>query len=173
MTLPNEDEFLCYEVHGEADKYFNLISDTCTSVNALFSELPSDQRLNRMSEIGINARDTADQCTQIKISLEGCAGFVDGERITSIHNQNGVSVRPYVNRWRVSVPNCVPAQSLVMWIFCEQEPDMLRFSIARGTNLDPTSHGLLGMYTTAADTQGVYYISYTEQIIMSKSAISK
>ena len=147
MTLPEEDKFICYEIHGEAKKYFNLISDTCTSVNALFSELPSDLRRNRMSEIGIYARGTPDMCAQIKISLHNCTALINGEAMASSYQQHGISVRQYKNRWRVSVPNCGSSQSLVMWVFCDVEPDMLRFRIARGNNLAPTSHGLLGKET--------------------------
>ena len=143
VTLPKGDEFMCYEVHGEAGKYFNLISDTCTSVNALFSALLTENRINTMKEIGVYARDTTNTCVQIEINYDGCIGTIDGRVIQSTYKQNGISIRPYSNRWRVSVPNCGSTQA-VMWIFCEPEPDMLRFRIARGNNLSPTSHGLLG-----------------------------
>ena len=143
MTLPEGDEFMCYEVHGEAGKYFNLISDTCTSVNALYTALPDEDRINTIKEIGIYARDTSNACVQIKISYSGCTASVNGQTITSNYRQNGTSVRPYLDRWRVSVPNCGPTQA-VMWIYCQPPPDMLKFRIARGNNLSPTSHGLLG-----------------------------
>lgn len=144
VTLPTADEFMCYEVHGRAGKHFNLISDTCTSVNSLFTQLPSDPQLNRMSEIGIYARGTSDTCVQVLISIENCIGSVNGEMVTSTYNQNGISMRRYRNRWRVAVPNCISTPALIMWIFCESQPDMLRFHIARGNNLAPSSHGLLG-----------------------------
>ena len=145
VTLP-EDQFMCYEIHGHAGKYFNLISDTCTSVNTLFTEQPSDPRRNRMSEIGVYAGSTPNSCAKIQISLENCAGYSNGEPITSTYQQNSISVRRYPNRWRVTVPNCGSAQELIMWIFCDREPDLLRFRIARGKNLAPTSHGLLGKH---------------------------
>ena len=146
MTLPQEDEFMCYEVHGYAGKYFNLVSDRCTSVNALFSELPGSSKINRMSEIGVYALSTTGDCVQIQISLSGCSGSLGGQAISSNYQSEGVGIRPYPGRWRVSVPNCGSRQ-LVMWIFCQSNPDMLRFHIARGNNLDPTSHGLLGTST--------------------------
>ena len=145
VTLPEGNEYMCYEVHGEAGKYFNLISDTCTSVNALFSTLPGDQRINRMSEIGIYARDTSGACVQIQINLNGCLGYVDGTLLISAYSQNSIAIRRFPNRWRVSVPNCGISQ-VVMWIFCDTEPDMIRFHIARGNNLAATSHGLLGKH---------------------------
>ena len=147
VALPEADEFMCYEVHGEAGKYFNLVSDTCTSVNALFSSLPGNQRINRMSVIGVYARDTSGDCVQIQISLNGCQGYVDGVLLNSTYSQNSIRVRPYPNRWRVSVPNCGSSKA-VMWIFCDSTPEMLRFHIARGNNLAPTSHGLLGKLIT-------------------------
>lgn len=142
VTLPDEDEFMCYEVHGEAGKYFNLVSDTCLSVNALFSLLPNSTRINRMSEIGIYAKGTSDDCVQIQISLS-CFSSVDGMPIDSNYQKDGISIRRYPNRWRVSVPNCGSTQ-VVMWIFCQGQ--MLRFHIARGNNLAPTSHGLLAQF---------------------------
>ena len=43
VSLPvNGAESLCYEVHGSAGDYFNLISDTCTSVNAHFTSMVSE-----------------------------------------------------------------------------------------------------------------------------------
>ena len=151
VTLPQGDEFMCYEVHGQAGKYFNLISDTCTSVNALFTALT--ERLNRMSEIGIYTVDSANECVQIQINLAGCSASVDGQPIlltgqAGQYQENGITVRRYPTRWRVSVPNCGTTQ-LVMWIFCNRsQNNMLDFHIARGNNLAATSHGLLGnLYT--------------------------
>ena len=138
---------MCYEVHGYAGRYFNLISDTCTSVNALFTAMPDNDRLNRMSQIGMYTRDSTGVCVQVEIDLSGCTGSVDGLVISTMYQSGGVSVRSYPGRWRVSVPNCGTSQ-LVMWIFCESNPDRLRFHIARGNNLTPTSHGLLGEFRT-------------------------
>ena len=134
---------MCYEVHGYAGKYFNLVSDTCLSVNAWFTQLPSNEKINRMSEIGILAKNTANDCVEIKIDVNGCTGSLVGlGNLTSTYQENGVNIRSYPRRWRVSVPNCGSMQT-VMWIFCDNT-DMLRFHIARGFNLAPTSHGLLG-----------------------------
>ena len=150
-TLPDGDEFMCYEVHGQAGKYFNLISDACLSVNAFFSALPEDPRINRISEIGIYARDSADTCVPIEIDLEGCTGsirgqpFVVGPSGQVRYEQNGISVRSYPARWRVSVPNC-GSTLVVMWIFCGSDPAMMRIHIARGNGLAQSSHGLLGKY---------------------------
>ena len=128
VTLPQGNEFMCYEVHGEAGKLFNLVSDTCTSVNALFTALPSDTSLNRMSEIGIYAVDTAGDCVKIKIDIDGCTGYLGDDILNSTYQLNGINVRPYPNRWRVSVPNC-DSRRAVMYIFCDSDPEMLCFHI--------------------------------------------
>ena len=143
MTLPNEDEFMCYEVHGYSGKYFNLVSDSCLSVNAWFTQLPTNEKINRMSEIGVLARNNDDECVRIKVDVNNCTGTLVGSgEITSTYQNKGIDIKSYGRRWRVSVPNCNSSQA-VMWVFCD-DSDMLRFHIARGNNLAPSSHGLLG-----------------------------
>ena len=134
---------MCYEVHGYAGKYFNLVSDRCLSVNAFFSELPGSSKINRMSEIGVLTRNNENECVRIKVDVNGCIGSLVGRgNITSVYRDKGINIGPYRNRWRVSVPNCGMTQ-VVLYIFCDST-DMLRFHIARGNNLASTSHGLLG-----------------------------
>ena len=48
---------LCYEIQGEANQYFNLISDTCVSVNALYSPGINALDGNIISKIGVLAED--------------------------------------------------------------------------------------------------------------------
>ena len=151
VSLPVDGaESLCYEVHGSAGKYFNLISDTCTSVNAHFTSMPDPTRGNRMSTIGIHAvaednfaiiGSGLGGCVDIQIDYSGCSATVDGIPVDMEMTIRDIRVRKFNNRWRVSVPNCERA-SLVMWITCEEE--LLRFDVARGSNLKSTSHGLLG-----------------------------
>ena len=150
VTLPmNRSRHMCYEVHGVAGQFFNLISDTCTSVNALFAAMPGNPRINRMSRIGIHAVTTATangNCADIQIDIEDCVATLNGAPINGSAMIDDIRVRKFGNRWRVSVPNC-ERPSAVMWITCQSNPQMLRFDIARGSNLRPTSHGLLGKNT--------------------------
>ena len=144
VTLPSGSESMCYEVHGEAGKFFNLISDTCTSVNAHFTAMPGNSTLNRMSQIGIRAGISAastGKCAEIQINLENCAAFLDGNPIDGRDEIGDIRIRKMNNRWRVSVPNCM-RPGAVMWLTCDG--NMLRFRIARFSGLTPTSHGLLG-----------------------------
>ena len=135
---------LCYEIHGEPGEHFNLISDTCVSVNALYSSMINPSNGNIISKIGVLAEDSNGVCQEIEADLEGCTARVNGNNVT-LYNQDGIRVMRRTNRIRISVPNC-ESTDLVMWVTCEVqgEQPMIRFVVARGFNLRPTSHGLVG-----------------------------
>ena len=145
---------LCFEIHGDHDKYFNLVSDSCTSVNVHYTEIV--EYLNIVDSVAVRAVDDAGQCRNIAVDLDGCSTSVDGEEIMEDMNKDGIFVRLYDRRVRISVPNCNGTITLVMWAICqtntltvpytddEFQADMIKFVIARGFNLNETSHGLLG-----------------------------
>ena len=141
------DYSLCFEVHGKSNTIFNLISDSCVSVNAHFVAIGE---LNVIGAIGIRAQDNTGECHNIKVDVDGCAlstGSGDAMTSTNMFSINGISARKsqiQSNRVRISVPNCSGLR-LVMWVTCEITPlNMITFRIIRGTDLAPTSHGLLG-----------------------------
>ena len=160
---PGDDiESLCYEVHGEDDAYFNLISDGCTSVNAYYQEAitPSDNiNLNVVTQIGVRARGN-NNCWNIRVNLDTCSARVNGNPLVG-NNFDGIMVRPYPtsSRVRISVPNCAD-NMLVMWVFCRtgqvEDPvtweyfdiRFIRFVVMRGLNLSPKSHGIIGTVFT-------------------------
>ena len=150
---------LCYEVHGEADAIFNLVSDGCVSVNAHYAQVRPTESQNIIDAVYVRAVDTAGTCRNIEVNLGGCSSIVDGASVSRF-SQNGVSVRRYSNRVRIAVPNCQDLD-LVMWVICERrtfwssrvgpggqeitfDADMIKFVIARGFNLQETSHGIIG-----------------------------
>ena len=157
---------LCYEVHGREDKYFNLISDTCTSVNAFYEKANVTSKnifLNMVTKIGVRAVGRDDSsCTNIEVDLDSCTTSIDGVPLSqATYFVNGIGVRRNVNgtRVRIAVPNCADRQ-LVMWIFCTsglvEDPvtwdyyrvQFIRFVVMRGLNLNEQSHGIIGMSTT-------------------------
>ena len=172
MTVPiltNENvmsdsdiESICYEVHGEANCYFNLITDKCTSVNAFYEEaLASNANidLNVVTRIGVRAVGSGENlCTNIEVDLMMCTATVNGVEVDGSYNFDGIRVAHYASssRVRISVPNCGDTM-LVMWVFCKTgqicdpvtdvyyDIDYLRFVVRRGLNLSPESHGLIGM----------------------------
>ena len=156
-------ETLCYEVRGRANQAFNLVSDLCVNVNAYYAPMDEAELGNIMSEIGVRAATENNQCYNIRVNRDQCQAFVQGpdsEEILLEENMitEGLSVRLYNDRVRISAPNCRQV-TLVMWIICESRggQDMLKFVVSRGVNLRPTSHGLLGK--TSCSHVGV--IAYT------------
>lgn len=135
---------LCYEVQGQANLHFNLISDTCVSVNALYSPMINGSQGNVISKVGILAVDNNEVCQEIEADLTGCTVRVNGQ-VTTMYNQDGINVIRRTNRVRVAVPNCENF-NLVLWVICEVRggQPMIKFVTVRGSNLRPTSHGLVG-----------------------------
>ena len=153
--LPNK-MFLCYEVRGQANQTFNLISDTCVSVNALYSPVASETRF--ISKIGVLAKDNDGKCVEIAVDLmKGCAVSVNGTVMRS-YKQDGVEVRRHgKSRVRIAVPNC-KSDAVVMLVHCQAKAgqSMMPFEITKGTSLGRTSHGLVGMYGTSYSMGCVY-----------------
>ena len=144
IPLPEDpSESLCYGIHGSPDEFYNIISDTCTSVNVHFTQHPVPNNENRISSISIHAvtGDADTPCADIQIDLLNCTASINNETINDSSFIGNMNVRKLGNRWRVFVPNCERPHA-VMWITCEE--DMLRFDVSRASNLSSTSHGLLG-----------------------------
>ena len=170
MTVPiNAPEFgsninLCYEIHGDADQYFNFVSDECTSVNAHYLQVPKAEYKHVIDSMSFVAVDNQGICHRIRVDVEDCSANLIEEipgssrkRSTtlSMYEENAISVHSYPSRVRISVPNCAD-NALVMWVICQRETtynrltqskvaiDMIKFEITRGLNLEETSHGLIG-----------------------------
>ena len=148
---------LCFEVHGARETIFNLISDRCTSVNALFTAMTPPNTGNIINTIAIKAVDYRGNCIGIEVNLRAqCMPVVqdsDGEIVTlSRYSRHGISVRRHRKGVRVAIPNCENTP-LVLWILCQEirNETMIKFVISRGVNLRPTSHGLLGNYIDSSD----------------------
>ena len=147
---------LCYEIHGQADEWFNLVTDECTSVNAHY--IGASSRLNVINRIAIRAVDGVGICREILIQRDGCTVELDGTPLNgSRFDMDGIMIRRYSRRVRVAVPNC-QEQNLVMWITCETTSqytldgdaisvDSIRFDIMRGLNVGHRdSHGIIGNF---------------------------
>ena len=156
LTVPGEDYTLCYEIHGKADNYFNLVSDTCVSVNAHYVERPnprpgSRRPLNIIDQITVLATDSTGDCVNINVSLVSgeCRVMVQSQQLNNTgtsYKSNRITIRSYRHFTRIAVPNCENVR-LVMEVHCEESNgvDMIRYHVRRGYNLRPTSHGLIGM----------------------------
>ena len=107
---------LCFEVQGRADQHFNLISDTCVSVNALYVPMINGAQGNVINTIGVLAEDNNGTCQEIEVDWTGCTVRVNGRVIPAMYNMDGI----------------------------HNEQPMIKFVTVRGFNLRPTSHGLIG-----------------------------
>ena len=145
---------LCYEIHGDADQWFNLVTDSCTTVNALYT--PLNDRLNVITKIGVKAVDDDNKCVEILVDRSQCSVSVDGTVLgMESYSSGNINVRRYSKRARISVPNCNDI-NLIMWVICEQRTlpnsnvagDMLKFVVLRGLNYGRRAHGLLGKLKT-------------------------
>jgi predicted secreted protein len=159
---------LCYEVHGRANSVFNLISDICVCVNAHYAPMIIPSNGNIINQIGVVAEDSTGQCQRIQVNLTECAASVNGVSVTS-YNQNGISVIRRSGfkfpRVRISVPNCENID-LVMWVVCEERSGqpMIKFVVARGHNLTPTSHGLIGQFWNIDVSAEKYTVTEEDRI---------
>ena len=141
---------LCYEIHGEADQVFNLISDGCVQVNANYSAMNIPDNGNIISQIGVLAYDTAGGCIKIMVDVNDCIPVVNGIPYSNDtgYNVNGVTARRRNSRARITVPNCDNNRDfddLVFWVVCQDilGQKMIKFQVLRGSALQPDSHGLI------------------------------
>ncbi len=129
-----------------------MVSDRCVSVNAFYSGIGDG--LNIITSIAIRAVGDSGALYNAQVDLvdDMCRASygTDQEGLTSLDdsdmiNSDGVFLKTYPRRVRVSVPNCDQIR-LVFWIICENRNDinMIQFRVARGINLRPTSHGIIG-----------------------------
>ena len=135
---------LCYEIHGIANRFFNLVSDQCVSITAEYHQSVNNSRLNVIGRIGVLAVDDNGDCQHITVDGDGCIASVGTTAVTRTapYNNSGIRVRMNRRYYRIAVPNC-ELQDLVVWAVCEDQ-NSLKFVITRGFNLQPTSHGLVG-----------------------------
>lgn len=171
-SLRSKRPSLCFEVHGERDENFNLISDSCVSVNAHYVEIKTG--FNVMDEIGVRAMDRGGACHNIAVHVDTCSAVVDGQKLNGNYRSAGITIRnQYAGHVRVSVPNCNSTSHLVMYIICQkhlsvEDPyggpnfnaSMIKFVIARGINLNENSHGLLGEFLSLCCSMYTVNIDY-------------
>ena len=152
LLIDNNEERLCYEIHGSAGSNFNLISDNCVSVAASYASVVLNstgdpETLNVISTVGVRAVDTVNTCLDIAVEYGSCDVSVGGMKVER-YQQNGISVRKLRDNSavRISIPNCAETR-LVMRVICQtiERVNMLKFVVTRGINLRESSHGLVGV----------------------------
>ena len=66
--------YLCYEIHGDTGKIYNLVSDTCVSINAEYMGITNDT--NFIAKVSVLAVDINGVCQNMTIDALNCTGMV-------------------------------------------------------------------------------------------------
>ena len=149
---------MCYEVRGQSDTFFNLISDNCVSVNAHYVAAEEGGN-NVIKAIGVVATDKANKCHYVNVSVTEngtCEAEVDGEELgNNLADMDGIVVKHRSEVVTIDAPNCGQRlHHLVMWVRCEKlmlrnvPQTMITFMINRGLCQRSTAHGLIGKLNT-------------------------
>ena len=149
---------LCFQIHGEDNDIYNLLTTPCTSVNGLWTAVTN--KLNVITEISVNTVSD-DECHTVKVQLESCTVVIDGDTILNQDGNYTVLGGMIVSRIddslvEITVDNC--KEPIVLAVECETrlvhdretknhvETDMLKFSIRRPLAGRVQAHGLFGNY---------------------------
>ena len=140
---------LCFQVHGESEKYYSLISDECIQANVQYEAMKNPQDGNFLKEIGILARNDHNNCTEIQLRSNRCIPKIDGIAFNESYDENGIKVEKTGKRsFEITVPNCKATQAddLQFRIRCQKSKGqkVIRFSVRRGSGIKPGAHGLIG-----------------------------
>ena len=139
------DVSLHFKIHGAIGKIFNLISDGCAAVSALYDAMNNSLDANIITSIGVKAVDNQGQYINIIVSeKDQCNPQING--VQALHYyQSEINVAKHMSWVRLSVPN-FDSEQLVMWILCEDinGQKMTDFVVSRGINFSPSSHDLVG-----------------------------
>ena len=147
---------LCYEVYGMADKYFNILSDQCVSVNAHYSEVKkvghgATRPLHIIDEIAIRAVDNiTSQCIDVVIELNNhqCLVSVNGALLRHGHFSKGdMHISYSLTRAVVSISNCENGKIVFAVQYKRLPTNFLELEIENGQGITLSSHGLVGMYS--------------------------
>ena len=143
---------LCFQVHGESESYYNLISDDCIQVNVLYGAMKTHEDGNFIKEIGILAHNSETACTEITLQAKRCVPIINGVSFNGSYNEDGIIIKKTGKRnYEVTVPNCKPTQGddLNFKIACYKinKQKIIHFDVIRGGGIKPGAHGLIGKGT--------------------------
>ena len=135
---------LCFEVNGWSGNHYNLISDTCTSATALYSAGVVNTEMNVITKIGMRTQGTSGTCHSVKVELDYCSASLNGAYL----NKSCVRLSARRSHIRVSVSNCEASRSIALWVTCTTHcsESLLEEVISRGDRLEPTAHGVIGVF---------------------------
>ena len=167
---------LCYQIHGDRNTSYNLLTTEYTSVNGLWSGITDS--LNLLTRIGVQAISITGQCHRILVDLNQCAVTIDGVSHTTDgvhHNSSGVVVTRDDDRVvLIRVPDGERADDdIELEVECERrrmvlesrevEVPMLQLRITRSQNdLPGSAHGFIGLFLATHNTDNVIIVQVYE-----------
>lgn len=162
---------LCYEIYGEDDKHFNLLSDQCISVNAHYKRFANEgdtplthsRPFHVIDEIGVRISGGDRGCFDVLIQLHErqCIVAINGKAMQGgYYRQGSLHIVASPNHVSLSVPNCgyghivLKVQSKLMSSLRSKRTKsgvilreaFLEFGIESGAGITPSVHGLIGKY---------------------------
>ena len=175
---------LCYQVHGQEGRFYNLISDICVTVNAHISQPYLDVDSHVIDKIGIRAVGSNGTCYNIMIDRENCAVSVNNQSLPInshfeeedivVFNDRRILRNP--NVIHVSVPNCGRPLVDAMYFTCTNyhirhfsvPTDVLEFTTKRGLSPIDAAHGIIGRFNTVYNNnKGHLYAMHSERLKIS------
>ncbi|XP_065920074.1 uncharacterized protein [Dysidea avara] len=144
---------LCYQIHGESNNYYNLISDTCIQVNVFYAAFSTNSdAANYIKAIGILAHDSGGSCIKIELQTKRCKLTIDDSSLNGSYSQNKIEVVSTGKQsYEVNIPNCKATQGddLKFRMACQKVSDLkvIQFSVIRGGGLRPSAHGIVSFGT--------------------------
>ena len=153
---------LCYQVHGDGNTHYNILSTSHASLNGLWTA--ETGTLNILTEISVQTISRIGECYHILVEPEECTVSINGESFTSnsLHllnsSEGGVLVSRDDDRVVViRVPDGGSGEGLRVEVECESrrvfdgeeevETPMLLLRITRKLSLSGVAHGLLGLFS--------------------------
>lgn len=147
---------LCFQIHGEEETNYNLLTTPCTSVTGRWTAVTST--LNVITSISVSVVSD-EECTSVHVNLDSCTVIMDGDIVVGSNGNYTISAGVSVSRMddslvEISVPNC--EEALVLRVLCEtrrvfdhetkkhRDVDMLKFSVTRSVPGAVPAHGLFG-----------------------------
>ena len=147
---------LCYQIHGDGNTYYNLLTTEYTSVNGLWSGITDS--LNLLTKIGVQAISTTGQCHRILVDLNQCAVSIDGDLFTSDFQTN-LTTEDLIERNNNEIlitltngdhPLRLEVECKTRTVFNGEDnvtASMLQLKVIRARNdLNSFSHGLMGQW---------------------------
>ncbi len=145
--IGSKEVFLCYEVHGDSKQHFNLVTDQCLSINALFTAVVP--KIDVITSVGIQAINDKGDCVSILVERKDCSVSIGGEKMVDTFANAGIYVQRSDEEVFISVPNCGgnPAIRLrcISRNLGNSQGDLINLIIMRGQGIGGRrAHGLIG-----------------------------